>query len=186
MATFTSSSDKLASYEDAIVGIYDPTSGIQLFREAHEMKANITRSSRIMDHPKENGDPVSDYKIILPNEIDLAILIDSSDLANTYRLMVDAFKSSQFLTIQTNADTFENMVISGMPHDEAPDMWGMLVMSCRLREVQLVTVQFQALTANDVAEPTDQSTVNSGEQTPVPEAPSALHALIFGKSKAGQ
>lgn len=188
MATFISQSDQLASYEQDVVGIFDPESGTQLFLQAYAMKGNVVRDSKIMDHPLENGQPVSDYKIILPVAIDIGILIDSTDQDGTYASISAAFLSSQFLTVQMNADTYENMVVSGMPHDESPDMWGMLVVSLRLREAQLVTVQFQSLTANDVANPTDQSTVNTGEQTPqpAPAANSALYDMIFSPSQAGQ
>lgn len=178
----------LSGYSQDVVGIFDPDSGEQLFTEATAMKANINRNSKIMDHPKEDGSPVSDYKIILPVEIDMGILIDSTDQEDTYDLIKTAFLSSQFLTVQTNADVYTNMVVSAMPHDETPDMWGMLVMGLRLREVQLVTVQFQQLAANDVANTTDQSTVNTGEQTPqpAPQSNSVAYDLLFAPSKAGQ
>lgn len=178
----------LSSYNQDVVGIFDPATGNQLFTEAAAMKCNVNRSSKIMDHPLENGSPVSDYKIINPIEIDLGIMIDSQDLANTYGLISAAFASSQFLTVQTNAGSFVDMVIQGLPHDESPDMYGMLVLGLRLREIQLVTVQFQALTASDVEKPTDQSTVNIGEQTPAVAPPqnSALYDLLFAPSKSGK
>src|ERR1700692_1066036 len=158
-------SQNLANYSQEVVGIFDPATGARLFLNASAMKANVGRNSKIMDHPKEDGSPVSDYKIILPIEIELGILIDSTDIDQTYSLIATAFLSSKFLTVRTNAGTYANMVIAAMPHDESPDMWGMLVIALKLREIQLVTVQFQSLAATSVAAPTDQSTINTGQQT---------------------
>jgi hypothetical protein len=179
----------LSTYNQTVVGVFDPATGDQLFSEAPTMKANVNRSSKIMDHPLENGSPVSDYKIINPVEIDLGILVDTNNLENTYATISRIFEFSVFLTVQTNAGVFEDMVLTAMPSDESPDMWGMLVISLRLREVQLVTVQFQDLTASSVANPNDQSTINTGEQTATPvvnNSRSALYDLIFAPSKSGK
>lgn len=183
-------SQQLANYTQDVVGIFDPKSGAQLFTNARTMKANVNRNSKIMDHPLETGQPVSDYKIILPVEIELGVLVDSTDSESIYDAMVAAFLSSQPLTVRTNATSYSNIVVAGMPHDESPDMWGMLVIGLKLREAQLVTVQFQDLPAANVATATDQSTVNTGEQTaPAVTGGSALYsayAAMFAPPKVGQ
>jgi hypothetical protein len=132
-----------------------------------------------MDHPLEDGTPVTDFKVIMPVVIELGLLIDTSNFDGTYQDIYDAFLDSTFLTVRTNASVYENMVIESPPHDETPEMFGMLQMSLRLREVQLVTVQYQALQQTDVATPTDQSTVNRGEQQPQPTN-SALYDITSG------
>jgi hypothetical protein len=149
-----------------VVAIVDPDTGEQLFTAAESMKANIGPMSKIMDHPLEDGSPVSDYKIILPISIELGLLLPANDFDSTYSQIYDSFIASDFLTVRTNADTYENMVIEGLPHDETPDMYGMLAISLRLREVQLITVQYQALPPKQVEQPTDASTVDRGEQQP--------------------
>jgi hypothetical protein len=159
--------DSFASnYTYDVVAIVDPDSGTQLFTAAESMKANVSPTSRLMDHPLEDGSPVTDYRIIEPITIELGLLFSALNLDSTYGDISDAFADGTFLTVRTNADTFDNMVIQGMPHDETPDMFGMIAMSIRLREVNLITVQYQALPANQVANPTDQSTVDSGETQP--------------------
>ena len=164
-----------------VVAIVDPDSGTQLFTSAEAMKANVGPLSKIMDHPLEDGSPVSDYKIILPITIDLSVLVNAASYDGTYQAMVQAFQDSTFLTVRTNADTYENMVIEGMPHDETPEMFGFLQIGLRLREIQLVTVQYQALAQTDVANTNDQSTVNTGEQQPQPASNnSAAYDLASG------
>lgn len=149
-----------------VVAIVDPATGLQLFEAAELMKASVGPSSKLMDHPLEDGSPVTDYKIILPVAIELSMLINAQDQESTYAQITDAFLDSTFLTVRTNADTFENMVIESMPHDETPEMFGILALSIRLREVQLISVQYQPLPPQAVAQPTDQSTVNRGDQQP--------------------
>ena len=155
-----------SNYTYDVVAVVDPDSGEQLFTAAAVMKANVGPSSKIMDHPLEDGSPVSDYKVILPIVMELALLVDSQDFDFTYAQITDAFQDSTFLTVRTNADTFDDMVIEAMPHDETPEMYGMLAISLRLREINLITVQYQALPASQVEQPTDQSTINRGEQQP--------------------
>lgn len=172
-----------ASYTYDVVAIVDPDSGLQLFTSAEAMKANVGPLSKIMDHPLEDGSPVSDYKIILPITIDLIMLVNAASYDGTYQQITQAFQDSTFLTVRTNADTFENMVIEGLPHDETPEMFGMLSIGLRLREIQLVTVQYQALTSSDVANTNDQSTVNTGEQQPQTNNSTAYDAAnyLWGK-----
>jgi hypothetical protein len=155
-----------SNYTYDVVAIVDPDTGLQLFEAAESMKANVGPLSKLMDHPLEDGSPVTDYRIVLPVSIELGILVNAQDFDSTYDQIKDAFTQGDFLTVRTNADTFENMVIEGMPHDESPELFGMLAISLRLREVNLITVQYQALPASQVETPTDQSTVQRGEQQP--------------------
>lgn len=155
-----------SSYTYDVVAIVDPDTGQQMFTAAEAMKANVSPMSKIMDHPLEDGTPVSDFKIILPIAIELGLLVNAADYDSTYAALTDAFLDSTWLTVRTNADTYDNMIIEGIPHDETPEMFGMLSIAVRLREVNLIEVQYQALPAKQVSEPTDQSTVNTGETQP--------------------
>jgi hypothetical protein len=166
LSGFDTQNQFASGYAYDVVAIVDPDSGLQLFTSAEAMKANVGPLSKIMDHPLEDGSPVSDYKIILPITIDLVMLVNAASYDGTYQAITQAFQDSTFLTVRTNANTYEDMVIEGLPHDESPEMFGMLQIGLRLREIQLVTVQYQALGAQDVANANDQSTVNTGEQQP--------------------
>jgi hypothetical protein len=171
-----------STYTYDVVAVVDPDAGTQVFVGAEIMKCNVAVMSRIMDHPLENGSPVSDYKILLPVTIELGILIDSTQQNGIYDEIYAAYANSTFLTVRTNADTYSNMVIEALPHDETPEMFGMLQISLRLREVQLVTVQYQALQAQDVANTNDQSTVDRGEQQPQTPSNSAAYDIAQGFS----
>lgn len=156
----------MASYAEDVVMVLDPSTGDQVLTSAHLMKCNVLRGSRVMDHPLENGSIVSDYRIVLPIEIEMGILVDSTDGTDTYDELLTLFNNATFLTVQTNAGTFDNLIIENTPHDETPDMFGILQLTVRFREILLVTVQFQALAPTDVAVSSDASTIQRGEQTP--------------------
>lgn len=153
-----------SNYTFDVVATVDPDTGEQLFAAAEIMKANVLPASKTMDHPLEDGSPVSDYRIILPVVIDLGILVSAQDFDSTYAQITLAFLAGSYLTVRTNADTFENLIIESMPSDETPEMFGMLQISLRLREIQLVEVTYQQLKPKDVAKTTDQSTVQAGEK----------------------
>lgn len=162
-----------------VTQIVDPDTGDQLFFNASLMKANISRPSKIMDHPVEQGTDVSDNKIILQVGIELSILIDANLYLGEYDDIVDAFTDSTFLTVMTNAGVFENMVIEDVPHDESPDQYGQLALGMRLRETLIVATQSQDLTAKQVEDNTDQSTINRGETSSTTTPTTSGNSLLY-------
>lgn len=150
-----------------VVGIYDSNTFQQLFNTARPMRANISRTAKIMEHPIETGSIRQDYMIVLPVEIELSLLLSSDgEYQRVYQAIKHAFTLGQTMSIQTKADVFGDMMIQAMPHEEDPSMFDAIPLAIKLREVQQFTVQYQALTATQVSQPADQSTVNSGTQQP--------------------
>lgn len=149
-----------------VVGVFDNDTFEQLFLTARPMKANINRQQKIMDHPIELGAIVSDFAIVLPVEIELSMLLGGSEYETMYQTIKTYFLSQQMVTIQTKADVFADMLIQAMPHEETPEMFDAIPLALKLREVQLVTVQYQSLPPTAVQAPTDQSTVQGGAQQP--------------------
>lgn len=149
-----------------VVGIYD--SGFnQLVPDARPVKAIITRSAKVMEHPVENGATITDHRVIEPVEIELALLLNDEDYRSTYRNIFAIFERADLITVQTRVDTYPNMLIAAMPHDEVPEMQTAVPLVLKLREVLLVKAQFQALPPKSVSagKTRNQSTVKRGEQT---------------------
>lgn len=171
-----------------VVGVYDKDFR-QLVPEARSMKAIISRTSKTMDHPLENGATITDHRIIEPVNIELALVLNDENFRSTYRNIFTLFHSAQLLTIQTKTDTFANMLIESMPHDETPEMQTAVAMVLKLKEVILVKTQFQALPpAATGSTSRNQSTVKRGEQTPRAETTdtngkkksSVLYDILYG------
>jgi len=157
-----------------VVGIYDNTTFQQILLTARPVKASINRQSKIMDHPIETGSIISDFSVILPVEIELSLLLTGEEYVATYGYIKYQYNSRLPMAIQTRADVFQNMIIQAMPHEETPDMMDVISIGLRLREVQIVKTQYQALPATSVVTPTDQSTVKTGTQSP---SDSALYSI---------
>lgn len=149
-----------------VVGIYDNVTFAQLFQSARPMKANVTRQAKLMEHPIESGAVVQDFMIVQPVEIELSLILANNEYQAVYQQFKGYFMTGTEISIQTKADVFPNMLIQAMPHEESPEMFDAIPLALRLKQLQQVLVQYQALTATDVANVQDQSTVNTGTQQP--------------------
>lgn len=173
-----------------VVGVFD--SGFnQVFPEARPIKATVKETARGMEHPVEDGSTITDHRVIDPVEIELTTLLVGDEYPDTYGRIKSLFKGIELLTVQTKTGSYENMMIVEMPHDETADVYDGIPMALKLREVQLVTAQFQALPPAAVQTKRHASTVKRGEQSGKPEPTdgngekksSILYGLIFGDGK---
>lgn len=121
-----------------IVGIYN--GHLQVFRNAQIRDAQIKETATLMNHPIESGTIVTDHKIINPTEIIFNMVISSQDYKNVYYTIQKAFKDSTFLTVQTKAAVYTNMIINNLPHKESPDNFNSLIVLLHLKEVFTVKV----------------------------------------------
>lgn len=173
------------TYSADVVGVFDASFN-QLFANSESMKANVGRSKKPMEHPIESGATITDHVVILPVEVELLIILNPEQYQNTYRQIEDAFNSSALLTVQTKVRGHDNMIIVGMPHDEAPDIFDTVAVSLKLQEVKLIRSQFQALPPQSTNKKTDSSTVNRGEKSGTPDngtgrggGGSVLYDIVF-------
>jgi len=148
------------------VAIFDPNTFQQIFETARPLKANVDRQLKLMDHPLENGAVVSDFAIVMPVSIEMAMIVGGDEYQSVYQQIKAFWLARQPVTVQTKADVFQNMLIQGIPHEETPDMMDVLPIAFKLREIQVITVQYQALPPQAVQASADQSTVNRGAQQP--------------------
>lgn len=156
-----------------VVGVFDQNFS-QVFPMVRPVKALIDESAKPMDHPIEKGTVITDHIIFLQNEIELQTILPAGDYRSAYQQVEQIFRSGQILSVQTRANTYQNMFIYKMPHQEDADLYDTIVLSVRLRQVQIVDTLTQALPATAVKNPVDQSTVNTGLQ--LPSAPQSLPA----------
>ena len=148
------------------VAILDNDTFDQLFATARPIKANVSRVRNVMNHPVEDGSTISDFAVTVPAEVELSLILNGTDYPQVYKLLYQYFATSTLVCLQLRAETMPDMIISGMPHEESADMMDAIPLALKLRHVQMITVQYQALTATQVQQPADQSTVNTGTQQP--------------------
>ena len=144
-----------------VVGIFDNAFN-QLFQNARPLRAQLREANRIMDHPRENGQTNSDYKITLPVEIVMPLVLVDPYVQDVYDEIKTASLNSTSLTVQTRTGIYSNMVIQETPHDETTELYNGITIYLRLREIQipLGTQNFSP------ADPTQANTLQEGEQNP--------------------
>ena len=159
-------------YNVDVVGVFDSNFG-QVFENARPIRATVNPRAKIMDHPLESGQVVSDYKIILPLEIKLPVIIPPEFAQDTYLEIWNYWQTSELLSVQTNAGNYPNMVIIEPPHEERPDRFGSLTMELVFRQVQVI----QSTSSFSPADPTQTNTQAIGQQsstaTTLPASPPA-------------
>lgn len=176
-----------------VVGVFDSDFN-QLFPEGRPIKATIKETAKGMEHPVEDGSTITDHRVIEPTEIQLTLVLVGEEYPDTYGTIKALFAKSELLIVQTKTGSYPNMMIVEMPHDETADVYDGIPMDLTLREVLLVTAQFQALPPASVqpaAGKRHASTVKRGEQTGKTETPDAtgqkkssiLYGIIYGDKK---
>lgn len=151
----------LLSVNSDAVAVFDSNFN-QVFQNARPMEAEVIPRARLMDHPRETGELNTDYKIILPTEIILPVMIAAPFYRNTYQEILNLWNTSELLMVQCKAANYPNMVISEPPHRETPDKFDVITMHLRLREIQIVEPDNGFSPVN----PVDQVTQILGEQFP--------------------
>lgn len=149
----------------------------QLFISARAIKASVKESSRIMEHPIENGTVISDHRIILPIEIELILILSSDDYQDVYKNIKQFYTSSTLLVVQTRSDIYQNQIIASMPHEEDPAQYDVLEISLNLRQIQFAQAEYGVKPLS----PRNENNINRGAlqsnpATPVQES-AAFQAL---------
>jgi hypothetical protein len=163
-----------------VVGIYDENF-TQLFETARAIKASVKEDSKLMEHPVETGATITDFSIVLPVEIELALIAPGVDAYRAvYGQIRRAFTSRTVLVVQTWTGLYQNMLIQSMPHEEEPALADAIAIALKLKEVQIVEAQYASLPARRVRNPANASTVNRGQQQPQQATSARSASVLFG------
>lgn len=145
------------------VAVYDQNFN-QVFSNARPMHASIRDEAKVMEHPVETGATISDHIVFQPVEIDLSMILKSSNYRDTYQNIRQLYKAATVLIVQTKAGTYFNQLIQSIPHEEDPEIYDTIALSLRLKEVLFVTSISQALPTPKY--PANSSTVSRGTVQP--------------------
>lgn len=165
-----------------VVAVYNQESFQQVFSDARPMGATIRKYARVMEYPVENGSVIADHKVVLPQTVEMTVLVSSGFYASTYTAIEELFKNSTLLTVQTKTSVMRNFIIEAMPHEEKPDMFDTISMSLRLKEVLLV----QSPTIYAPADPQNQNTVSRGQivTAPNPTPSTASNGVVVAGTRS--
>ncbi len=123
----------------------------QVFQAARPIKATVSEEAKLMEHPVENGSTITDHRVIAPVEIQLSLVLASWDYRDVYHSIRALFRDSTLLVVQTATGCYINMIISGLPHEESPDMMDAISLTLKLKEVVLVSASYGTLSEAEVA-----------------------------------
>jgi hypothetical protein len=169
----------ISSAAQDVIAVYDQATFRQVFQNARPLKVTVKPTSQIMDQPVETGSVITDQTIILPIEIELSLIIVSLFYRSEYQVLKQLRLNRTFLTVQTRADVFKNMIIADLPHEESPENYDSLTIALKLREIQIFTAISVPWTPKN---PTYGSTVNRGNVQTMPitaQKRTALDKLLF-------
>lgn len=140
----------------------------QVFSKARAIKASVLRGSKTMEHPLETGATIADHRIILPIGVELSLILASEDYRAVYQQVRDLFLRGELLTVQTRVDSFQDMLLEKIPHEETTEIFDGIALAMTLKEAKFVQPQFSAL---KVAQPKDSTTRDRGQQQPTETPP---------------
>lgn len=123
------------------VAIFDQNYN-QLFQKAKSIKVAIKENSKLMEHPIESGAIITDHRIVMPIEIDMSLIIVSSDYADVYKSIRQYYYNATLLIVQTRAAIYKNQLIEALPHEEDPNMYDALTIALSLKQVFYVAAQY--------------------------------------------
>lgn len=150
----------------------------RVLRDADIITASVSEPSLFFDQPLENSTVSTDHIIFLPVEISIPMILPAAHYRDLYQQIKDFRNNATPLFVQMKTGSYGNMLIQDIPHDEDPERFDVIAITLILREVQGFNAAVQALSADAVQNPADQSTVDKGAIQPKePNASLAAQAL---------
>jgi hypothetical protein len=161
------------------VAIFDQNYN-QLFKQAESIKVVVKENSKLMEHPIETGAIITDHRIIMPIEIDMSLILSSSDYTDVYKSIRQYYYNATLLIVQTRATIYKNQLIEAIPHEEDPNMYDALTIALSLKQVLSVAAKY----APAPKYPSNTNTQNRGTQqgTVASTQQSALSTFSFKKA----
>ena len=156
-------SENQSNIAQDVVGVYKDKGATQVFQNARSMRVSVNRSSKVMQHPLEDGSSVIDHTVINPVEAQLLLILPNEQYRDLYSVIKGLFQARELLTLQTKADNLANMFIADMPHEETPEMMDAIQVVLRLQEA--VFFKRQLATAIAPRSTKSATTTKRGEQT---------------------
>lgn len=153
----------LGGSDQDTVAILDGETFEQLFSDAQPMKISVDERKTVTRFHVEDGSSRSDHVVYDGVEISIEFLLNEN-VRQTYQAMSQAYFDNRLLTIQTKVASYDNMLITDFPHDELAHLGNTIVVPVHFVEWREVTPEYGDLPAASVANVSQSSTVERGNQ----------------------
>ena len=104
------------------------------------MYAEVKESSRVMEHPLENGSVVADHQVQMPVEIRLQIVMPYylyDDIVEDLRRLK---QNGTLVSVHCRGGVYTDMVFVDIPHNERAENVSRLSFDCTLRQAMLLLI----------------------------------------------
>lgn len=135
----------------------------QAFSKARPLNLAVALNSKVMTHPLEDGSQVSDHIIKELTQLEISLLLSSSDYLSVYQDIKNAYEKNELFSIQTKTDIFNDMVIQKIPQTQTPNLYNALQINLSFIEFRKV----KAIVRSGIGTPRkakDSNTANTGKQ----------------------
>jgi hypothetical protein len=169
-----------------VVAILDDSYN-ELFESSRQtLRALVREGAKLMRHPVEDGELISDHIVYEPVGVEVSLILDPAQYVDNFQQIKALFKAATKLTIQTRVETYENMYILEMPHDESAEMADTVAVAVKFEQAIFVSPQYQQLPPSKVKKSSNSSTAKTGQKEGTnanASQSSAAFDLIFGSGK---
>lgn len=144
-----------------VVGVYDVDFN-QVFPEARPLKASVSDEALFFKHPLESSATRADHVIFQPIDVAMSVIMSGDDYESVYQQIKQIYRSQTQLIVQTKTDTYENMYIQSIPHEESPANYDSIIMNIILKETKLAATVITFIPESL----SDSDSKNRGQQQP--------------------
>ncbi len=149
---------------DNVIAILDED-GNELLSTLTNIGVSVSVSKTFAKHSLENGQTVTDDQYDNPTLLNMQIILDPSDYVSVYKEIKTYYENVTNFTIQTKVDSYSNMFLESLPHDETPEMFTTIAMTLEFTEQLISETSTETLAESDVSTASDTTTVDSGEKS---------------------
>jgi hypothetical protein len=153
---------RLPSWNTDLVQIIDSEKGEQVYKAARPVQIQVIEESQLMKQPREDGSVQVDHKVDNPILINMQVFLDRREYKDVYAQLQKARIAGTNLRIQSRVTTYENMFISGMPHEETAVNFTNIQMTISFEQALIFGTTEETLGPEQVREPEDESLIKKG------------------------
>lgn len=156
--------DLSAGATQDLVCILDGETFQQLFVAAQPMRMTVREAKRATKFVVEDGSTRSDHVVVEAVEISIDLVLEDQDARNGYEQIRQAWRDNKLVTVQGKVGSYKSMLITEIPHDEAPEYGMGIAMPIRLVEWRSVKPQYGTLPPSKVKNKKQSSTAKGGQK----------------------
>lgn len=145
------------------VFIMESGSYSQSFVNARPLSIRVQDQATMAQHPLEDGSTITDHLVIAPISIEIPMIF-MRGFRDTHAQIKSAYEEGRLFTVQTKTHTYDNMVITAIPHDESTDYWDVILVTLKMEEARFINLEAGALSLVNVLLSRDASTIRRGSQ----------------------